>query len=119
MSRDAGLDNLLELNDTEYHEENGYWYKIEVSLVEPSAGIPHGIRYNLTLHDSKNRRVFGFDNAHAPKVKKAKGQGKYKGRIVEYDHVHKSESDPGTPYKFKDAQTLMSDFLDEVTKRVT
>ena len=27
MKRDTGLDILLELSNTEYTEENGYWYK--------------------------------------------------------------------------------------------
>jgi len=44
---DIGLEVLLELNGTEYTEENGYWYKIEAWRVTPSKEIPHGIRYNL------------------------------------------------------------------------
>lgn len=84
MKRDTSLDVLLELNNTEYTEENGYWYRIEAWLVESSPERPHGIRYNLTLHDNYNKRIFGFDNAHA--IRKQKG--KYKGRIVEYDHIH-------------------------------
>lgn len=118
QSRDAALDFLLELDGTEYHEESGYWHKIEVSLVDPNPTIPHGIKYNLTLHDPNNRRILGFDNAHAAKVKKGKGSGKYKGRIVEYDHAHYSEKDRGTPYKFKDAETLIADFYTEMDKRI-
>jgi hypothetical protein len=118
MSRDAALDTLLELDGIEYHEENGFWYKFEISLVEPSLAVPHGIRYNLTLHDPKNQRILGFDNAHSPKVKKGKGSGRFKGRIVEYDHAHYGEKDQGTPYKFKDAEKLLKDFFAEMDKRI-
>ena len=80
MSRDVGLDILLELHGTEYTEENGYWYKIEAWRVEISAAIPHGIKYCLTLHNNYNKRVMGFDNAHAVKPQK---KGRFRGRVVE------------------------------------
>lgn len=117
-NRDAALDVLLELDGIEHHDGSGYWYKFEISLVEPSPAIPHGIRYNLTLHDPGIRRIFGFDNAHAPKVKKGKGSGKFKGRIVEYDHAHYGEKGRGTYYKFKDAEKLLKDFYYEMDKRI-
>ncbi len=47
--------------------DNGYRVKIDARRVAPNAQIPHGIRYSLTLHDRYNRRVPGFDNAHATK----------------------------------------------------
>ncbi|VEG89926.1 toxin-antitoxin system TumE family protein [Legionella spiritensis] len=111
MKSDIGLEILLSLDGTEYTEENGYWYKIEASRVEPTKERPHGIRYNLTLHDNYNQRILGFDNAHAVKAKK---QGYYTGTIVSYDHVHRSIKDKGTPYEFKDAEQLLNDFLNEV-----
>ena len=52
--RDVGLETLLALDGTEYTEENGYWYKIEAFLIEPSEERPHGIRYNLTLIQQVN-----------------------------------------------------------------
>ena len=113
MQRDPGLDVLLELSGTEYTEENGYWYKIEAYKVEPTKEIPHGIIYNLTLHNRSNQRIMGFDNAHAIKAKK---RGKFKGRIVAYDHVHRSAADKGTPYVFSSAQQLIEDFLSEVNR---
>ena len=113
MGRDPGLDVLLDLHGTEYTEENGYWYKIEAWQVKPCPEIPHGIRYNLTLHNNYNRRIMGFDNAHAPKSRK---RGKFKGRIVAYDHRHKSAKDKGTPYIFSSAQQLLEDFFNEVNK---
>jgi hypothetical protein len=105
MKSDAGLEVLLSLDGTEYTEENGYWYKIEASRVEPTKERPHGIRYNY------NQRILGFDNAHAVKAKK---HGYYGGIIVSYDHVHRSIKDKGLPYEFKDAQQLLTDFLNEV-----
>lgn len=113
MKRDPGLDVLLELNGTEYTEENGYWYKIEAHRVDPTKGIPHGIRYNLTLHNRSNHRIMGFDNAHAVKSRK---RGKFRGRIVAYDHAHKSAADKGTPYVFSSAQQLIEDFFNEVNR---
>ena len=113
MKTDRTLDVLLSLDGTEYTEENGYWYKIEARRVEPSAERPHGIRYNLTLHDNENRRILGFDNAHGIKVKKG---GKYCGRVIKYDHVHMTPKDKGQPYEFVNAEQLLKDFFDEVTK---
>ena len=111
MNPDIGLEILLSLDGTEYTEENGYWYKIEIFRVAPTKERPHGIRYNLTLHDNYNQRILGFDNAHAVKAKK---HGYYTGSIVSYDHVHRSIKDKGVPYEFKDAQQLLNDFLNEV-----
>ena len=113
MGRDPGLDVLLELNGTEYTEGNGYWYKIEAYKVVSTKEILHGIRYNLTLHNRSNHRILGFDNAHAVKPKK---RGKFKGRIVAYDHSHKSATDKGTPYAFSSAQQLIEDFFSEVNR---
>ncbi len=72
---------------------------------------PHGIRYNLTLHDNYNQRILGFDNAHAVKAKK---HSYYTGTIVSYDHVHRFIKDKEVPYKFENAQQLLTDFLNEV-----
>ncbi len=85
--------------------------------MKPSPAIPHGIRYNLTVHDPNNKRLLGFDNAHGVKPKKGEGSGKYRGQIVAYEHVHCGQNDKGTPYRCKDAQTLVSDFYSEMTKR--
>jgi hypothetical protein len=32
------------------------------------------------------------------------------------DHWHRTEKDPGRPYEFKDAETLIDDFFDEVER---
>ena len=115
MKRDIGLDTLLELNGTEYTEENGYWYRIEAWLVEPTKERPHGIRYNLTLHDPYNQRILGFDNAHGIKIP-AKLKKKYQGRVVAYDHQHRSRLDKGVPYVFETAEQLLQDFFTEISE---
>ena len=111
--KDPGLDVLLELSETEYTEENGYWYKIEAWKVPRSNEIPHGIRYSLTLHDQYNMRIMGFDNAHALKSRK---KNRFKGRVYAYDHKHRTAVDAGTPYSFRSAQQLLHDFFNEVNR---
>ena len=105
---DNGLANLLALHDTEAHRDDGYWWRIEAWEVQPSRERPHGIRYNLTLHNKFNKRVFGLDNAHAVKPVRKKG---FAAKRYDYDHMHKSASDKGTPYEFKDAASLLNDFF--------
>ena len=111
MKSDVGLETLLELSGTEYTEENGYWYRLDAWVVESTPERPHGIRYNLTLHDNFNQRVLGFDNAHAIYVKEGR---RFNGCIMKYDHMHISINDKGTPYEFESAEQLLNDFLKEV-----
>lgn len=112
MSRDKGLDYLLDLDGEIFVESNGYWHKIEARLTEASDHRPHGISYCLTLHNERNERIFGIDNAHFVKSKR-KG---YKGRITEYDHFHADKNDQGTTYVFKDPGQLLKDFYDRVNE---
>ena len=70
--------------------------------------IPHGIRYSLTLHDKSNRRVLGFDNAHAVKPKKRK----HGARKLSWDHQHNREL--VEPYEFESPVQLMDDFWNAV-----
>lgn len=107
---DRALDYLLELNGAVFVERNGYWHKIEARLTDVTEERPHGISYCLTLHNEKNERVFGMDNAHSVKSKR-KG---YKGRIVEYDHIHIDKNDKGTVYVFKNPGQLLEDFYARV-----
>lgn len=62
---DYGLRTLLDMHGYQFTLDNGYWWKIEAWGIEKSRFRPHGIRYNLTLHNAYNHRVFGMDNAHA------------------------------------------------------
>ena len=113
MTRDPSLDVLLELDGTTYYEENGYWHKIEAKRVDVTPQRPHGISYNLTLHDNHNQRIFGMDNAHAIKLNRKSG---FSGRIIEYDHIHTTMYDKGTPYQFKSAEQLLNDFYQYINK---
>ena len=112
---DSGLENLLDLHGTQVHREDGYWWKIEAWQITPSKERPHGIRYNLTLHNKYNKRVFGIDNAHAIKPSRKKG---FAARRRDYDHVHKSASDQGTQYEFVDCGTLLCDFFAGVDETI-
>ncbi|MGH8687984.1 MAG: toxin-antitoxin system TumE family protein [Burkholderiales bacterium] len=110
--RQSGLDTLLDLHGEVLVQERGYWIKIEAWTIEPTEGVPHGIRYSLTLHDSKGTRVLGYDNAHAVKPS-TKG---FAGQRHEYDHVHRHAKDKGVPYGFSSAGQLVTDFFAEVDK---
>lgn len=114
MRRDKGLDYLLELDGSVFGEPGGYWQKIEACLTDVTPERPHGIRYSLTLHDKNGKRIFGIDNAHLPKSKR-KG---YKGRIIEFDHMHSDSKDKGTPYTFQSAEQLVMDFFKHVNEIV-
>lgn len=81
--------------------------------VVASREIPHGIRYALTLHEPYDRRILGYDNAHAVKPPK---KFKYAGRILAFDHKHRHVSDHGVPYEFKDVQQLINDFFADVDR---
>jgi len=111
MGSDVGLSTLLDMHEMVVDQGDGYWVKIEAWQVEPSADIPHGIRYSLTLHEPYGNRILGFDNAHAVKNPK---RFKFAGQRLPYDHKHRHASDQGVPYEFKDAYQLLSDFFVEV-----
>ena len=53
-----------------------------------------------------------MDNAHYIKSKR-KG---YKGRIIEFDHMHIDENDKGTIYIFKNPGQLLKDFYNRVNE---
>jgi hypothetical protein len=80
--------------------------------VEATRGIPHGVKYSLTLHDKYGKRVLGYDNAHRVKPPK-KG---FAGRRLPYDHKHRSASDKGIPYVFESPQKLLEDFFAEADR---
>ena len=107
---DLGLETLLELDGSVLEQEGGYWIKIEAWQVEPTKDIPHGIRYTLTLHAPSGKRILGYDNAHAVKAKRSK----FSGQRLPFDHKHRSVTDKGVPYEFKDANQLLQDFFNEV-----
>ena len=107
---DHEIRTLLDLHDQVLDQEDGYWIKIEAWEVKPSDAIPHGIRYTLTLHAPSGKRILGYDNAHAVKVRGFK----YAGQRLAFDHKHRHVADLGVPYEFKNAYQLLSDFFAEV-----
>jgi hypothetical protein len=81
------LENLLDLDGDIYviDEAAGYWVKFVARRVTPGPERPQGIEYSLTMHDSDNRRLVGFDNAHpVPGAKRYQ-----RGVGGAYDHRHR------------------------------
>jgi hypothetical protein len=101
---------LLNLDGEIFPMDSGYWTKFEAYRVNPEPHMPHGIRYSLTFHDRYNRRVLGFDNAHAVKPAR-KGYG---ARKITWDHKHKR--DTISPYEYASASQLLEDFWREVER---
>jgi len=107
-SEDVSLDTLLNLNGEIFPMDNGYWTKFEAFEIMATPQIPHGVKYSLTLHNRNNKRVLGFDNAHAFKPKK----NKYGARKITWDHKHNMENI--RPYEFESASQLIEDFWQDV-----
>jgi hypothetical protein len=74
-----------------------------------------GLSYSFTLHAPDGTRLVGFDNAH----RVARRGARFKRRSEASDHWHRTETDPGRPYEFKDAETLLRDFFREVQRVLT
>jgi len=110
---DPSSENLLALDGYVFviDEAGEYWVKFEVQRVEPSPERPHGLKYSLTLHDSANRRLVGFDNAHPATTRPVeRGAGPL-------DHRHRLGA--VKPYRYRDAAQLLDDFwqmVDQVLK---
>jgi hypothetical protein len=107
---DHSIDTLLSLHGSVIDQEDGYWVKLEAWTGMATADIPHGVRYSLTLHAPSGKRLLGFDNAHAVKVKGKK----FAGQRLPFDHKHRTSSDHGVPYSFSSAHQLLSDFFKAV-----
>lgn len=107
---DETIAALLHLDGEIFPMDSDYWTKFEVYRVIPEPHIPHGVRYSLTLHDRHNRRVLGFDNAHAVKPAR-KGYG---ARKITWDHKHNREKI--SPYEYASASQLLEDFWREVAR---
>jgi len=109
---DHGLEFLLAFDGRVHHLEKGYWIKFGIKRIEATDERPHGLSYSFTLHAPDGKRLVGFDNAHGV----ALAGSKFKRRPATVDHWHRTEDDPGRPYAFKDAATLIDDFFDEVER---
>ena len=107
-----GLEFLLAFDGRIHHLEEGYWLKFEIKRVEATKEQPHGLSYSFTLHAPDGTRLVGFDNAHGVAARGSR----FKAAPQASDHWHRTETDPGRPYEFKDAETLIEDFFDEVER---
>jgi hypothetical protein len=105
-----GLENLLMLHGEIFPMDNGYWTKIEAWRIQATKERPHGIRYSLTLHDDKNDRVLGYDNAHHMKPKRKR----FAVEKATWDHKHLKKK--VEHYEFESADQLLEDFWNEVER---
>jgi len=69
---------------------------------------------SLSLHDRTNKRIMGFDNAHAIEY----GRKRNVAAKRTYDHWHSHELDQGKPYIYKNAAKLLENFWKEVDKKI-
>jgi len=103
--RDANaLAVFLSLDDERFRLDDSHWVKFEVTRVEPSPQVPHGIKYSLTLHDRYNQCVLGYDNGHAMTGRKRR----YQARRQIWDHRH--EGDHVEPHDFGSPVKQLQDF---------
>lgn len=109
------LEFLLAFDGRVHHFEGGYWIKFGIKRVEVTAERPHGLSYSFTLHAPDGKRLLGFDNAHGVPALGSRS----KQRPTATDHWHRRENDPGRPYAFKNADTLLQDFFREVREILT
>ena len=82
---------LLDFNGRIHRYAGGYWLKFEIMRVPVTETRPHGLDYSFTLHGPDNRRLIGFDNAHAVPAKGSR----FKKRPKAMDHWHRIETDEG------------------------
>src|SRR5260221_2515798 len=109
---DHGLEFLLGFDGRIHHLEKGYWLKFEIARVTATTNRPHGLSYSFTLHAPNGTRLVGFDNAHGVPARGSR----FKRPPAANDHWHRTENDPGRPYEFIDADTLLQDFFREVRR---
>ncbi|MGO9007433.1 MAG: DUF6516 family protein [Beijerinckiaceae bacterium] len=112
QTSDHGLEFLLAFDGRIHHLEEGYWIKFEIKRVKSVKERPHGLSYSFTLHAPDGQRLVGFDNAHGVPA----AGSRYKRPPDANDHWHRTEEDPGRPYQFRDAETLVDDFFAEVER---
>jgi hypothetical protein len=106
----AGLDTLLDLNGYTIEVGGGFWVSITTSSVPGDTGRPHGIQYALSLHAPGGKRVLGYDNAHAPQMRR--GPSNRSAKPATFDHVHRGERI--VLYEFLSPGDLLVDFWRDV-----
>jgi hypothetical protein len=105
--RDYELEVLLDLNAYEFDFARNYIVKYEVRRLKVTKGRPSGIKYSLTLHDPKGKRIYGIDNAHKA------------ARRSEFDHRHPYRSIKLVAYEYRSPAGLLEGFLREVERILT
>lgn len=108
MADDPGLERLFDLDGALVEVGGGFWVRVVAKHVPSDKARPQGIAYALTLHDQSGERIFGIDNAHAVRTTR----GPAGRRRSERDHLHRRET--VRPYHYRDADTLLDDFMREV-----
>lgn len=107
------LQALLDLDGTEIELMDGRFIaRFAAHTVAPSAEVPHGIKYSLTLHRGTGQRVLGFDNAHPISIRK----GRFVARPTEADHWHYGPGEAVKKYPFQSPGKLLEDFWAEVER---
>lgn len=102
--RDPSFDTLVNLDgQIFYMGDKGHRVQFDVVRVPPAPERPHGLKYSLTVHNSRGQRIAGFDNAHS--VRSTMGPG---GKRREYDHKHRFRN--VRPYDYRSAAALLEDF---------
>lgn len=108
------LELLLSLDGASYEAAAGYVVEFAAARTKPTPARPHGISYALVFRSKAGGPPFvRFDNAHGVTHK----GGRFVRNPTAHDHWHRTETDPGRPYRFTSAAKLLDDFWREV-KRV-
>lgn len=103
----------LDLDRQRIGYEKGYWATFRFTKVSPDEGRPRGLQYSLSLHDHKDDRLMGFNNAHPVDV--ATGPARRSRRRREFDHINR-RGERSVPYEFTTVAKLLEDFFAEVDK---
>jgi hypothetical protein len=111
-SDDETLGFLLDLDGEKIVYEGGFVARFKVKKVAATPERPHGISYSLTFHAADGRRLMGYDNAHGVPHRGSR----YVRASPAFDHWHYDETDEGRPYRFVNAENLITDFFDEIAR---
>jgi len=104
LKHDYELEVLLELDGYEFDFAQNYVVKYQARRVPITKGRPSGIKYSLTLHDPRGRRIYGIDNAHRA------------AQPREFDHRHPSHARKLIAYNYRGPVALLEDFLQAVDR---
>lgn len=113
---DFELEALLSLDGASYEISQGYLVEFMARRTDATPERPHGISYALVFRaKAGGPPLVRFDNAHAV----AHRGGRYVPSPRAFDHWHRTERDPGQPYRFSTAAQLLEDFWEEVKRVMT